>query len=165
MEHRAPSGKGRSRGKGGMSEPSPDLATTCRESAPAATLHLLPRGGEAATQQQNHNPRAGSWPPAPEPAATKPQSPSRHRGGRGEWPSNTRTGRHARGLGGGGEPPMPDPTTVALLPPSNAEHTSPPRHPIPTRPTATRGVDDGPLPPSSVTPRVVPVVDFGGNAM
>jgi hypothetical protein len=96
-----------------------------------------------------------------------PPSRSRHRDieGEGEWPSNTRTGRHARGVGGGGEPPMPDPTTVALLPPSNTEHTSPPRHPIPARSTATRGVDDGPLPPSSVTPRVVPVVDFGGNAM
>jgi hypothetical protein len=99
MEHRAPSGKGRSRGKGGMSEPSPDLATTCRESAPAATLHLLPRGGGRRPPNNRtiiHAPGAGR-----QLQNRPPPSRSRHRDieGEGEWPSNTRTGRHARGVG------------------------------------------------------------------
>jgi hypothetical protein len=80
----------------------------------------------------------------------------------------------AETLGGGGsghltlEPAATRRRTLdlatALFPPPNAEHTSPPLRPFLARPTTTQGVDEGPLPPSSPTPRVVLMVGSDGSA-
>jgi hypothetical protein len=136
MEHWAPSGKGRSRGGGGNERTSTSFGRRTPGVSSSSGCH---------TALTTETPMRGGGdldPTCRERLQIRPPPSRSHR-------------RHTKGMGAatghqnrpphvGSEPPTPDPATAVLLPPPNAERTSPPRHPNTARPATTRGVDKGP---------------------